>query len=317
VLAAAASPRAFAALAPRVGEALWDGDAATLDGLERDQGTISVAGVRAALLRGDSLRTKLGHYLGGVFHYAGESYWGVDRLGYLELRLIGLGARRESASSLLAPRFDVSHDTIDAGRAGMTLECFVSLRSPYSYIAMPRTFDLAARTGVTLKMRPVLPMVMRGLAVPASKRMYITLDTKREAESVGLPFGRICDPVGRPVERGFSLYPHAVSKGCAGEYLLSFCRAAFAEGIDTGSDEGLRQVAVAAGLSWEEAWRSIDPDGWRPELEANREEMLALGLWGVPSYRLTGGRAEGDFCTWGQDRLWLVEDEIRRRAGKS
>ena len=41
-----------------------------------------------------------------------------------------------------------------------------------------------------------------------------------------------------------------------------------------------------------------------------------LGLWGVPSYRLQGGEGEPDLCVWGQDRLWLIAAEIRRR-GKS
>ena len=39
-----------------------------------------------------------------------------------------------------------------------------------------------------------------------------------------------------------------------------------------------------------------------------------LGLWGVPSYRVRGGEGEEDFSVWGQDRLWLVAAEIRRRA---
>lgn len=314
ILAAASSARVFASIAPRVGEALWAGDAHALSALERGSGGSASVDVPATLARGDALRAKLGHYLGAVFHYGGETYWGVDRLGYLEERLIALGLQKGNASSLLAPRIDVRGDTFDASRAGLTLEFFPSLRSPYSYISMPRTFELAARTGVTLKIRPVLPMVMRGLAVPAAKRIYIMLDTKREAESVGVPFGRICDPVGRPVERGFSLYPFAASKQRAGEYLLAFCRAAFAEGIDTGSDDGLRHVVTRAGLSWDEACRNVDHGGWRAELESNREDMLAMGLWGVPSYRLRGGTAQGDFCTWGQDRLRQVEDEIRRRS---
>jgi len=312
VLATARSPRAFAALAPRVGEALWDGDGATLTSIGR-QGRTTVSDVAALLARGDRLRARLGHYLGAVFHYGGESYWGVDRLGYLEKRLIDVGAQRPTQGSLLAPRIEVSDERIDA--AGLTLDFFFSLRSPYSYISMPRTYDLAARTGVTLRLRPVLPMVMRGLPVPAAKRMYITLDSKREAESVGLPFGRICDPVGRPVERGFSLYPYAVSKKREQEYVLAFCRAAFAEGIDCGSDAGLRQVVESAGMSWEAASQHIDIDGWRPELEANRAEMLAMGVWGVPSFRLTGPAGSEDFCTWGQDRIWMIEDEIFRRCG--
>jgi 2-hydroxychromene-2-carboxylate isomerase len=314
VLASVRSPRAFASLAPRVGEALWDGDEETLRALARDQPGAATVNVAAVVAKGDALRASLGHYLGAVFCYGGESYWGVDRLGYLEKRLIGLGARRDADGMLLAPRIDVQGDAIDARGAGMTLEYFVSLRSPYSYISMPRTFDLAARTGVTLKLRPVLPMVMRGLPVPAAKRWYITLDTKREADSIGVPFGRIADPVGRPVERAFSLYPYVDSRGHAADFLLAFCRAAFAEGVQTGTDEGLRYVVEVAGLPWAETLRHADTDGWRTELEANREDMLALGLWGVPSYRLRGPEGTPDFTTWGQDRLRQIEDEIRRRA---
>ena len=155
-------------------------------------------------------------------------------------------------------------------------------------------------------------MVMRGLPVPLSKQLYIMRDTKREATRQGLPFGDIFDPVGEPVERAFSLYPFAKSQGRAAEYLASFMTNSFARGVDTGTNEGLRQVVIEAGLSWEEALPHLSHPGWEKELEANREEMLAAGIWGVPSYRI---RSEGepDFAIWGQDRLWLVEEEIRRR----
>jgi hypothetical protein len=56
-------------------------------------------------------------------------------------------------------------------------------------------------------------------------------------------------------------------------------------------------------------------EGWRPELEGNRKLLLEHGLWGVPSFRLVGEDGEPDYCTWGQDRIWRVEEEIRRRLG--
>jgi 2-hydroxychromene-2-carboxylate isomerase len=122
--------------------------------------------------------------------------------------------------------------------------------------------------------------------------------------------------VGRPVERAFSLYPWAREKGRAGELLYAFTRASFAEGIDTGTDDGLRQVVERAGLSWEEAREHVDGDDkWREELEENRRVLFESGLWGVPSFRLIGEDGEPVFCTWGQDRIWLVEHEIRRRLG--
>ena len=51
-------------------------------------------------------------------------------------------------------------------------------------------------------LRPVLPMVMRGLPVPREKQLYIVLDTKREAEDAGVAFGRMLNrytdtPVGQ------------------------------------------------------------------------------------------------------------------------
>jgi 2-hydroxychromene-2-carboxylate isomerase len=178
---------------------------------------------------------------------------------------------------------------------------------------MPRTYELAHRYPVRLVLRPVLPMVMRGLPVPTAKRIYIVLDTKRESEEIGVPFGRVCDPLGRPVERAYSLFPWAREQGRAEEFLFQFCSAAFGQGIDTGTDAGLQRVVERAGLSWERAREQVDSEAWRPEIEANREAMLAAGLWGVPSFRLCGPEGVPDLCTWGQDRLWLVEEEIRKR----
>jgi hypothetical protein len=37
----------------------------------------------------------------------------------------------------------------------------------------------------------------------------------------------------------------------------------------------------------------------------------------VPSFRLLGRSGEPDYSTWGQDRLWRVEQEIRRRLSAS
>jgi 2-hydroxychromene-2-carboxylate isomerase len=317
ILAGASEPAAFLAAAPRVGTLLWDADRAGLEVLARDLPAAGESETEAALARGSERRRELGHYLGATFHYGGEWYWGVDRLAYLEQRLDALGLRRSRAQEPpLVPVPGLALPEVgDATGAPLTLEFFASLRSPYTYVAMERTFALAQRTGVQLVLRPVLPMVMRGLPVPREKRLYILLDTKREAERAGVPFGRVCDPVGRPVERAYSLFPWARERGRAAELLLSFARGAFAEGIDTGTDAGLRRVVERAGLAWREALPHLDSEAWRDEVEANRRALLDLGLWGVPSFRLRGGAGEPDFCTWGQDRIWLVQAEIRRRAG--
>jgi 2-hydroxychromene-2-carboxylate isomerase len=299
----------FAALAPRVGAALWDADPGSLRALAPAGG----ADPARALAEGEALRRRLGHYLGATFHHAGEWYWGVDRLDHLEARLSALGLRRPGAPP--APLVVRPAAKASGPRAGeLTLDFFASLRSPYTYLAMQRTGELARRTGVRLELRPVLPMVMRGLAVPWPKRRSIVLDARREAERLGIPFGRIQDPVGRAVELGYSLFPWARARGRGGELLLAFARAAFAEGVDLEGEAGLRRVVRAAGLDWGEARARLGNEAWREEIEANRRELLAMGLWGVPSFRLRGPAGAAPFCTWGQDRLWLVEAEIARRS---
>jgi 2-hydroxychromene-2-carboxylate isomerase len=49
--------------------------------------------------------------------------------------------------------------------------------------------------------------------------------------------------------------------------------------------------------------------------ERNQDEMVdGLGLWGVPSFRLSGPDGQPDLAVWGQDRLWFIAAEIKRRA---
>ena len=308
ILAANIDPGRFCVLAAAVGEALWAGAAATLTSLAAEYGAADPETAARAVDAGNERRRKRGHYLGGMSYYAGEWYWGVDRLGYLEERLAALGCRTGDGPVVAR----AAQPEPPAGRSGgeLVLEFFPSLRSPYTAITIERVYALADRYGVELVLRPVLPMVMRGLPVPASKSRYILLDTAREARRAGVPFGRIADPVGRPVELGYSLFPWAREQGRAREWLAEFARGAFAEGVDMGREAGLRVAVERAGLPWDEARPLLGNDDWRDELEANRLEMLDLGLWGVPSFHLRGPRGETLLATWGQDRLWRIEQQI-------
>lgn len=255
-----------------------------------------------ALARGERERRRLGHYLGGTFHFEGEWYWGLDRLHYLEDRLAAIKGR---AVEYFAPRREATLQST-ASKRQPVLEAFISLRSPYSYIAMERLMALAEAHRAELRLRPVLPMVMRGLPVPTAKRLYIVRDTKREAERLGLPFGLIADPVGRPTERGLAVTFHAMKTGKGAAFAHSFLKGVFAEGIDAGSRKGLLRLCERAGLTAADMEAALADESWRADAEANREAMLALGIWGVPAFRVDDRPAH-----WGQDRLWAVEQELR------
>ena len=299
-LVAAAEAGSFVAVAGALSAALWSGtfnDAAAAAGLPPPASIL--AHQRAA----DALRQRLGHYLGATFYYAGEWYWGVDRLHHLEQRLQALGAQKDGVDDLMFPPVP-DLQTPRLLREPEPIDFYFSLRSPYSAIVAKRVFELGRLTGAPVRLRYVLPMVMRGLPVPSEKRSYISQDAAREAHVRGIPFGRLNDPVGRPAERGLALIPFAEQSGKAQAYVLSFMHSVWAEGIDAGSERGLRIIAERAGLDWAQASAALKNDAWRAVAEQNRAELFALGLWGVPSFRLR------DVAVWGQDRLWAIEEEL-------
>lgn len=263
----------------------------------------------AALTDGKALRKALGHYLGAMFYFEGEWYWGLDRLPYLEQRLQSLSRNNkvEPFVSRLECSVNETHPVSAHTQQRPVVDLYFSFRSPYSWIALPRVFALATRYNAQLNLRFVLPMVMRGLPIPESKRLYIVSDTKREAERVGLPFGLIADPVGKPTERGLAVLHHAIQAGKGEAFALSFMRGVFAEGISARSDSGLLKLCLRAGISAEQMHDALADTRWRAVAEANRDEMFALGIWGVPAFRVNKRSAH-----WGQDRLWLLEQQLRQ-----
>ena len=261
---------------------------------------------------GSALRTKLGHWLSATFYFEGEWYWGVDRLVHLENRLLDMGLSNDP-SGICVPR--PTPETLNNRDASaVTLEFFPSLRSPYTAISFDRTIALAQRTGVKLMLRPVMPMMMRGVPAPRVKQLQIMTDSKREADYYGQKFGPMVDPFGEPVKRAFALLPFMTEQGLSIDYCANYLRAAWCEGVDITTERGLKQVVEETGANWQEAQNQFDNNIWETLLEDNVSDMLDAGLWGVPSFRVTGGKTEEPFCCWGQDRLWRVESEISRRS---
>ena len=305
VLAAKVGGGGFADAAVRGSAALVARDDTALDALAMADPETTAAAIAA----GDAERLRLGHYLGAMLNFEGEWYWGVDRLNHLEERLARIGRDRRRGEPMLAPYRDMRLGPVPAGQP-VIIEAWFSFRSPYSWIAFPRLRALARHYGATLRLRYILPMVMRGLPVPPMKTMYITLDTKREAERVGLPYGTIIDPVGKGAERCLAVLHKAVALGKGEDFAELGMRAAFADGIAVATKPGLYDVARRAGLSDAETMAGLADEGWRLTAAENRAALFEAGLWGAPTYRVNGGPAH-----WGQDRLWALEEDVIRAMG--
>jgi 2-hydroxychromene-2-carboxylate isomerase len=281
----------------------WRGD---LEAAMRRFGSADPGAADGVIQASQELLQKLGHYNSAMLHYGGEWYWGVDRLHYLTERLDELGAARGErsnarlASIRQAMHVDLPYSPPAAAKDLPPLELFYSFRSPYSQLVLQRVFDVADAFGLELILRPVLPMVMRGMSVPKAKIRYIVRDAMREAETHGVPFGDCMDPVGEGVERCLATFAYAVSEKRGREFLLNAAEAIWSRAVDASTDKGLRKITGRTGLFWPEVKRALEDDDWRETAEANRQLMLSLGCWGVPTICL------GDYAVWGQDRVWLL-----------
>ena len=185
--------------------------------------------------------------------------------------------------------------------AGERVEFFFSFRSPYSYLAGHRAFALPERFGIELAFRGVIPMVMRGQSVPREKGLHTLRDVAREADRLGMPFGRIHDPLGQGAMRCLVVSEHAVEIGREREFVLGASRAIWAEAVDVSTDSGLRGVCERAGLAWADCRAALADPQILARVEANTAALGELGHWGVPVLTFAGE------LFWGQDRIEDLE----------
>jgi 2-hydroxychromene-2-carboxylate isomerase len=254
-----------------------------------------------------------GHYQSAMLHYGGEWYWGGDRLQYLEKRLNDLHL---SADQKVL--FDQTHNIQQsdnalpvAGEEKSPLIIYWSIRSPYSYIGLLRAKRLAAHFQVPLVVKPILPMVMRRMLVPRTKRMYILQDVNREARALDISFGRVADPLGKGVERCYALFEYATENQLGVEFLLTYARSVWSKGVCSETDAGLKLIVEQSGLNWFEAKQYLNDDNWKIWAQRNLLALYQHNKWGVPSFTYE------NTTVFGQDRLLQIQHAIVSSQQKS
>lgn len=246
-----------------------------------------------------------GHYLSSTLYYGGEWYWGLERLHHLEQRLNKL-----IASAPQVNKYDKLNylnqpitSTLENQKSPITI--YFSIRSPYSYLGLLKAIKLAEHYNIPLRLKPVLPMLMRGMQVPKNKSLYIALDTKREAQSFNIEFGKIADPLGKGVERCYALFDYAKSQGKEIEFMKNYATAVWSQRVFSDTDKGLKSIIEKTGLNWQRAQGLLDNQDWRNWAQSNLEALFSLGLWGVPSFHYQ------NTSVFGQDKLRFIEQAIK------
>jgi 2-hydroxychromene-2-carboxylate isomerase len=202
----------------------------------------------------------------------------------------------------------------------LSVDLFFSFRSPYSYLALPKTLKMVADYDVSVNLRPVYPLAVRvpgffNRANPQFAR-YVVLDSRRVATHENIPFRfPRPDPI---VQDMASLdvaenqpYIHRLTRlGAAAQregrslgFVDAISRVLW-DGTVKGWNEGdhLANAAAAAGfdLAAMDAAIAADPDRYEQIITDNEKDHAASGHWGVPTFVFD---AEPFF---GQDRIDLL-----------
>jgi 2-hydroxychromene-2-carboxylate isomerase len=287
--------------------AMWAGDKKKLATLLGTWGTSSHGEVAPILNSTYAELRKAGHYQGAMLHYNGTWYWGIDRLPYLEAELArDLGC---DVAHVVTPRPQSDRGAQKLSDKPLSCEMWFSFRSPYSYLALEQIEAVLAPYQIPLVLRPVAPMVTRGLQVPQVKRMYIVRDAKREADRLGIAFGELCDPLGPGIDNCLAIAHWAEKRGAGLAFAKSAMRGIWSEARDVAEYVDLKHIVERAGLPWDEAQACLaDTTEAMKTATAAAADLSVISLWGVPSFRC------GDFVAWGQDRLPLLADRLRRHS---
>jgi 2-hydroxychromene-2-carboxylate isomerase len=241
-----------------------------------------------------------------MLRYLGTWYWGIDRLPHLEAAFArDLGV---TGAPVVVPRPEAERGPLKLSDKPLSCELWFSFRSPYSYLVIEQIEEILAPYGVPLVMKPILPMAMRGLPMPSVKRMYNVLDAKREADRLGIAFGEVCDPLGPGIHNCLAIAHWAAGRGQLPAFARSAMRGIWSEARDVTAYVDLREIVERAGLPWSEARAALDSPDSAKAAQTYAAELAVYNLWGVPSIRC------GDFIAWGQDRLPLLADRLRRHA---
>ena len=301
----------FSEIAIKVSFALWSGDKDTIDSLVAIFSS-SKDKVIDKIIEGNKIRNDKGYYFGSAFYYENELYWGLDRLNYLEERLSELGLSTNSVKdpicslNLSAPEHIISNKKVN-------LTYYPSLNSPYTLVSAKRVKELRETYPINLITKPVLPMLMRDMTIPEYKAKYIISDAAREGRKYGHEIKNIYSPLGSPARKAYSLFPNIDKAGKGFEYIYELLNASFQDGVNIGNNDYLETLINKLGLDWSIIKNDLNTKQWKHDLDLNLKDMYSGNCWGVPSFKVTDEDGSNPFYAWGQDRIWLIKEEIAKR----
>jgi 2-hydroxychromene-2-carboxylate isomerase len=203
------------------------------------------------------------------------------------------------------------------------LEVFFDCSSPWTYLGFHNIQPIAERLDVPITWRPIIvggvfnqvnmPVYeMRANPVPA-KADYSMKDMMDWARFSGLTIN-FPPKCGHPVNAVKCMRACIVMQSRG--KLVPFATAAFErlweDGLDLALDEVLSKICVAVDEDPAEILALIATPELKQKLRDNTDELIARGGFGSPTMYI-----DRDDMFFGNDRLLLVEDALRRKLENS
>jgi 2-hydroxychromene-2-carboxylate isomerase len=195
------------------------------------------------------------------------------------------------------------------------IDYYLTLVSPWCYLAGDRLERIAARHGAAATYRPVDPAALfartGGLPLDQrqeSRRAYRLQELRRWSAELGLPLNLAPRhfPT-NPAPATYALIAAQKAGGDVGPLAQAFLRACWAEDRDIAEDRTIRAILSACGFD-----PGLATSGLLAGAEAyarNLEAAVEAGVFGFPFY-VTG---DGERF-WGQDRLAQLDRHLAAAA---
>jgi 2-hydroxychromene-2-carboxylate isomerase len=190
-----------------------------------------------------------------------------------------------------------------------TIDYFISLNSPWTYLGGDRLIALAARHGATVTVKPVnfgeVFAVSGGLPLPKrapQRQAYRMMELKRWRAFLDVPL--TLEPKYFPADETLAAHMVIAARE-RGDDALGFSqailRALWAEDRDTGDRSTLMDIARSNGLDADAIVTFAESGDAERLRKADTQEAVERQVFGAPSY------VYRDEIFWGQDRIEFLD----------
>ena len=190
-----------------------------------------------------------------------------------------------------------------------TIDYYLSLVSPYTYLGDALVTEIAARHGAEIRRKPMeLAKIFPetgGLPLPKrapARQAYRLVELKRWRQQRGLPMNLQPKFFPAPEWPAAGMVIAAQDQGLdCGSLVNGILTAVWAEDRDIADTDTLEAIAGKCGLDGGALLDAAEDDAVKATYAANSDQALASGVFGAPSYVFANE------LYWGQDRLDFLE----------